>query len=390
MPRLKYAPPTFAFSTAAAVTGNGESVAASSNGYVGAEYEDDLPFLDRGIGIRGRWWHNPFFPFPYLCQLLIVNTERHTRRGEFLCPNTDKATCGRSGTLPISSPSQTNSTLRTDGALSSWDGHRPAGTQLLPGLAAALDRPLRLLAAAVWRSWLARQPVVAGCQTIAFQVKARLAQRRCRDLNPPPRPRCSSTGAVLIQTTRYTSTCPASATADFSRDFVIPIISALPETVNLGDAGACAGISRSGIARPWKCLTRPCCNRPPCSPPGTVLEDWDQEAQREAYAQFIAGAAPLPVTATSRTPTSLLPDLHAAAPGPEREHRRGTTGGNNAMRWLANTVTGFGASRSGDSDEIVSHGRQDNPTVSCRPAIHAVCSSTLACFRRSGHHSATM
>ncbi|MCO5188355.1 MAG: single-stranded DNA-binding protein [Anaerolineae bacterium] len=34
----------FAFLNGSSRNGNGESVAASSNGYVGAEYEDDLPF----------------------------------------------------------------------------------------------------------------------------------------------------------------------------------------------------------------------------------------------------------------------------------------------------------------------------------------------------------
>ncbi|MCO5188354.1 MAG: hypothetical protein M9928_14185 [Anaerolineae bacterium] len=195
----------------------------------------------------------------------------------------------------------TNSTLRTDGALVMGRGIARQARNRFPGLAAALGQAIAAACGSGGVYGLLVSPSWPDARLAAFQVKRDWRSAADRDL-------IHRSTALLVNwcsahpDSQVHLNLPGIGNGRLSRDVVIPIISALPETVTIWETPAPVPASvaahRPTVAEvPDAPLLQP---PHPASPPGTVLEDWDQEAQREAYAQFIAGAAPLPVTAAER------------------------------------------------------------------------------------------
>ena len=126
-----------------------------------------------------------------------------------------------------------------------WAGYRPTyGSGGVYGLLVSPSWPTAKLAARFRSSAIGAAPPILTSSTA--------------------RPRCSSTGAVPIQTAGYTSTCPAQAAADSVG------MSSFPSSVHCrrrSQSGRCQRLCRHrAIATP----DAPCCNRPPVLPSGTI------------------------------------------------------------------------------------------------------------------------
>lgn len=189
----------------------------------------------------------------------------------------------------------TNSTLRADGALVMGRGIARQARNRFPGLAAALGQAIAVACGNGGVYGLLVSPSWPTAKLAAFQVKRDWRDTAALDLIR------RSTALLVTWCSAHPDSqvhlnLPGIGNGRLSRDVVIPIIRALPETVTIWEMPASVPAS-AAIATPDAPLLQP---SHPASPPGTVLEDWDQEAQREAFSRFMADAVSLPVTAAER------------------------------------------------------------------------------------------
>ncbi|MCO5193151.1 MAG: hypothetical protein M9930_07645 [Anaerolineae bacterium] len=189
----------------------------------------------------------------------------------------------------------TNSTLRADGALVMGRGIARQARNRFPGIAAALGRAIAQTYGSGGVYGLLVSPSWPTAKLAAFQVKRDWRDTAALDLIR------RSTALLVTWCSAHPDSqvhlnLPGIGNGRLSRDVVIPIISALPETVTIWEMPAPVPAS-AAIATPDAPLLQP---PHPVLPSGTVLEDWDQEAQREAFSRFMADAVSLPVTAAER------------------------------------------------------------------------------------------
>ncbi len=189
----------------------------------------------------------------------------------------------------------TNSTLRADGALVMGRGIARQARNRFPGIAAALGRAIAQTYGSGGVYGLLVSPSWPTAKLAAFQVKRDWRDTAALDLIR------RSTALLVTWCSAHPDSqvhlnLPGIGNGRLSRDVVIPIISALPETVTIWEMPAPVPAS-AAIATPDAPLLQP---PHPVLPSGTVLEDWDQEAQREAFSRFMADDVSLPVTAAER------------------------------------------------------------------------------------------
>ena len=204
----------------------------------------------------------------------------------------------------------TNSTLRADGALVMGRGIAGRRATAFPRHRCCSGPGYRSDIRQRWRLRPAGQPIMADRQTGCLQVKRDWRDTAALDLIR------RSTALLVTWCSAHPDSqvhlnLPGIGNGRLSRDVVIPIISALPETVTIWEMPAPVPAS-AAIATPDAPLLQP---PHPVLPSGTVLEDWDQEAQREGS----AGSWPMLCRYLSLrpkgTPTSSPSVSRAAAPG---------------------------------------------------------------------------
>lgn len=195
----------------------------------------------------------------------------------------------------------TNSTLRVDGALVMGRGSARQARNRFPGIAAALGRAIANRCGSGGVYGLLVSPSWPDAKLAAFQVKT--DWRTAADLD-----------LIRHATAMLTDWCaahpdsqvhlnlPGAGNGKLSRDVVIPIISALPDTVTIWEYA----VANPASAAPFRPTAQAVAavsdseelveSHRPLAPSSFVLDDWDSAARKEAYTQFIAAADDAPVT----------------------------------------------------------------------------------------------
>ena len=190
----------------------------------------------------------------------------------------------------------TNSTLRTDGALVMGRGIARQARNRFPGLATILGKTIATTYGSGDVYGLLVSPSWPTAKLAAFQVKTdwhtvadtELIQRSAAML---------ANWCAAHPDSRVHLNMPGIGNGKLSRDVVKPIVDSLPDTVTIWEyattSPVAAPIPHVDTILPGE-LSR-LTGIPTMTSPGFVLDVWDSEAVKEAYAQFSAAAGNAPL-----------------------------------------------------------------------------------------------